>query len=61
MKGMLASRHRKQLSSSPIKEPIFLECQYNPKPSFKKKKAHNLFDVCIAKPLQQTLTFFWNR
>jgi hypothetical protein len=30
MKGMLASRHRKQLSSSLIKEPILRECQCNP-------------------------------
>ena len=30
MKGMLATRHRKQLSSSLIKEPILLKCQYNP-------------------------------
>ena len=29
MKGMLASRHRKQLSSSLIKEPILLKCQCN--------------------------------
>lgn len=29
MKGMLASRHRKQLSSSLIKEPILRECQCN--------------------------------
>ena len=28
MKGMLASRHRKQLSSSVMKEPIRLKCQY---------------------------------
>ena len=29
MKGMLASRHRKHLLSSFIKEPILLECQCN--------------------------------
>ena len=29
MQGTLASRHRKQVSSSPIKEPILLGCWFN--------------------------------
>ena len=41
MKGMLASRHRKQLSSSLIKEPILLECQCIPNTVFQ-QKAHKI-------------------
>ena len=46
MKGMLASRHRKQVSSSLIKEPILLECQCNPIPTIQQKANKFIRYVC---------------
>ena len=44
LKGMLASRHHKQRSSSLIKEPTLLKCQCNH--CIASTKTDNLFDVC---------------
>ena len=43
LKGMLATHHHKQRSSSLIKEQIFVKCQCNPCSA--STKADNLFNV----------------
>ena len=46
MKGMLASCHRKQPSSSPIKEQMLPDCQCNPNTPLNKKVDNFIRYVC---------------